>query len=110
MAIPLTNIFTSRRPLIGMVHLLPLPGAPLWAGSMDAVLDRAMTDAAALEDAGLDGLLVENYNDAPFYPESAPPETVAALAICVREVVRASGLPVRVDLLRSYAAGGPGVA
>src|SRR6476469_1914490 len=84
-AVPLSDIFTTRRPLIGMVHLLPLPGAPRWGGSMDAVVERALSDAAALQAAGLDGLMVENYNDAPLYPEAAPPETVAALAVWVRE-------------------------
>lgn len=106
----LTAIFGPRRPLIGMVHLLPLPGSPRWGDSMEAVLGRALSDAAALEGAGLDGLLVENYCDVPFYPEAAPPETVAAMAVCVREVVRATRLPVGVNLLRNDAAGALAVA
>ena len=72
MLIPLTDIFRSHRPLVGILHLLPLPGSPRWGGSMDAILERAAADAKALEAAGLDGLLVENYNDAPFYPEDSP--------------------------------------
>src|SRR5438045_3541481 len=102
---PISHIFPRSRPLIGMVHLLPLPGAPRWGGSMDDVVERAVADAAVLEAAGLDGLLVENYSDVPFYPEAAPPETIAALAVCVREVVRATNLPVGVNLLRNDAAG-----
>ena len=57
MAVPLSDIFQAQRPLIGMIHLLPLPGAPRWGGAMDAVLERAVRDAKALETAGLDGLL-----------------------------------------------------
>jgi membrane complex biogenesis BtpA family protein len=104
------EIFGNRKPLIGMVHLLPLPGAPGWQGSMDSVLARALADAAALEAAGLDGLLVENYADVPFYPERAPAETIAALAVCAREVIRSTRLPVGVNLLRSDGPGALAVA
>ena len=53
-------IWPVGRPLIGMVHLSPLPGAPAWGGSMESVFDRAVTDAEALESAGFDGVIVEN--------------------------------------------------
>ena len=101
MPIPLDEIFTARRPLIGMVHLAPLPGAPLASGPLDAVVERAVADAEALAAAGLDGVLVENYNDVPFHPDRVPAETVAAMAVCVREVVRAARLPVGVNVLRN---------
>jgi membrane complex biogenesis BtpA family protein len=77
---------------------------------MEAVLERAVGDAAALAEAGFHGVLVENYLDVPFYPGAAPPETVAALAVCAREVVRAVQIPVGVNLLRNDAAGGLAVA
>lgn len=110
MRIELSDIFASSKPLIGMVHLQPLPGAPGWGGSMDAVMDRALADAAALTAAGFDGLLVENYGDVPFFHEHVPSETVAALAVCVREVVRTTCLPVGVNLLRNDAEGALAVA
>ncbi|HTE19976.1 MAG TPA: BtpA/SgcQ family protein, partial [Armatimonadota bacterium] len=69
MRIPLAHIFGGRRPLIGMVHLLPLPGAPTWGGSLPAVIERAVGDASALQEAGFDGLMVENYADVPFFPQ-----------------------------------------
>ncbi len=72
---------------------------------MDAVLERALADASTLEQAGLDGLMVENYGDVPFYPGRVPPETLAAVSVCVREVVRAARLPVGVNLLRNDAEG-----
>ena len=77
--VPLADLWPGRRPIVGVVHLLPLPGAPRWGGSLRAVLDRALADARALVDAGLDGVLVENFHDAPFYPGPVPPETVAAI-------------------------------
>ncbi len=35
--------------VIGMVHLAPLPGAPLFEGSMQKVVDAAVRDARALQ-------------------------------------------------------------
>ena len=97
------DLWPSRKPLIGMVHLPPLPGAPLWAGSMGHVLDRAKRDADALAQAGFDALLVENFADAPFHGSVVPPETVAAMARAVAGVTSTSGLPVGVNVLRNDA-------
>ncbi len=98
--------------LLGMVHLPPLPGSPLWGGSMEAVLDAARKDAQVLVDGGLDGVIVENFGDAPFLPGPAPPETVAAMTLAVREVRDVIGrAPVLgVNLLRNDARGALGVA
>ena len=70
---------------------------------MEEVLARASGDAAVLADGGLDGILVENYGDSPFFPDRVPPETVAALAVAVREIVRCTSLPVGVNVLRNDA-------
>jgi membrane complex biogenesis BtpA family protein len=101
--VPIGRIFDAPRPLVGMVHLLPLPGAPHWGGSMRAVLDRAVADAGHLADAGFHGLLVENFGDAPFHPGPVPPETGAALAVAVATVRRTCGLPVGINALRNDA-------
>ncbi len=88
---------------MGMVHLLPLPGAPGYRGSFDEVLSLAARESAQLTDGGLDGVLVENYGDAPFHPDRTPPETVAAMAVVVREIVRNTSVPVGVNVLRNDA-------
>lgn len=110
MRIPLLSIFPAPKPLIGMVHLLALPGSPRAAAPIADVVERAVADAAALESAGADGVMVENYGDVPFYPGAVPPETLAAITVCVREVVRAVNLPVGVNVLRNDAAGAISVA
>lgn len=101
MNVHLDQIFSEPRPLVGMIHLLPLPGAPRWAGSMDAVVERALDDARALVQGGMDGIVVENFLDAPFYPGRVPAETIAALSVVVREVVLAVSVPVGVNVLRN---------
>jgi uncharacterized protein len=77
------------RSLVGMVHLLPLPGSPRWDGSMDRVIDAALADARALAEGGFDALLLENYGDAPFARGRVAAATVAAMAVVAREVRRA---------------------
>lgn len=98
--------------LLGMVHLAPLPGSPRWRGSMEAVLDAARSDAEALLDGGLDGVIVENFGDVPFLPGSAPPETVAGMTLAVaavRDVIGRAAV-LGVNLLRNDARGALGVA
>lgn len=95
-------MFRSDKPLIGMVHLLPLPGSPRFAGDFDAVIQRALDDARALAEGGADGVIVENFGDAPF-PQYVQAHTVAAMAIAVREVRHAISVPVGVNVLRNDA-------
>lgn len=97
------TIWPTGRPLVGMIHLEALPGAPGWSGSMARVIERAVVDAGVLRDEGFDGLIVENYADVPFFPGRVPPETVAAMTAAVMEVVRATSLPVGVNVLRNDA-------
>ncbi len=77
---PHWDLAGRRRPwLIGMVHLLPLPGSPRYGGSLERIFDRAVADLDALESGGADGAIIENFGDAPFYPGRVPPETIAAM-------------------------------
>jgi hypothetical protein len=93
------ELFDTEKPVIGMVHLLPLPGSPLYAaGGMNRVFERAQQDAVMLEDAGVDGLQVENIWDLPYLkPASIGPETVAGLAAAAGFLVRKVGIPVGIN-------------
>jgi membrane complex biogenesis BtpA family protein len=97
------SLFPARKPLIACIHLLPLPGSPRYQGSMRAIYDTALAEVAIFQRYSIDGLIVENYRDAPFYPHSLPPETVAALTAVTREVVRVAQVPVGVNALRNDA-------
>ena len=89
---------------------MPLPGAPRYAGDFPAVVDQARAEAQALVESGFDGLLVENFNDVPFYPERVPAETVAAMAVAVREVRAVVPVPVGVNVLRNDGAAALAIA
>lgn len=98
---------TFRRPttLIGVVHLLPLPGAALAPGpagdAMTAALDAALADLDALEKGGIDGVIVENFGDTPFHGERVPASTIAAMSAVAQELRRAAGVPLGVNVLRN---------
>jgi uncharacterized protein len=106
----LTEIWPAGRPLIGMVHLMPLPGAPQWCGSMTPVLERAEADTLALTEAGFDGILVENFLDVPFFPSDVPAETVAAMTVAANRVAAVTDLPFGINVLRNDARAALGVA
>ena len=104
------TLFPDSKPVIGMVHLLPLPGSPGWGGSMDAVLERALADARAWAEAGTSALLVENYGEVPFHPELVEPHTVAAMELAVGAVRETTALPTGVNVLRNDARAALGIA
>lgn len=104
------GLWPVETPVVGMVHLLPLPGSPGYNGSMEAVLQRARQDSARLWEGGVDGLLVENYGDRPFFPGAVPAATTAAMAAVVAELSSSAPVPVGVNVLRNDAAGALAVA
>jgi membrane complex biogenesis BtpA family protein len=87
--------------VVGMVHLQPLPGSPGWEGSVEHVIERACADAEALSQGGVDGALVENFGDAPFFADSVGAETIAALTRVATEVTRVLSVPLGVNVLRN---------
>jgi membrane complex biogenesis BtpA family protein len=91
------------RLLVGMVHLLPLPGSPRWGGSLAAVIELAVADARTLEAGGFHACLVENFGDAPFTRGRVDPVTVAAMTAAIAEVRRAVRIPVGVNVLKNDA-------
>lgn len=99
----LNSTFGTRKPIIGMVHLPPLPGSPKASTDIETACDRAVADATALESGGIDGLVIENFGDAPYYPETVPPHTVAAMTRAATEVRDATSVPIGINVLRNDA-------
>ena len=96
--------FWQRRPLVGMVHLLPLPGsARSEENALETILQRAVADATALQAGGANAVIVENFWDAPFAKDHVPPHTVAAMTRAVQGVREAVSVPVGVNVLRNDA-------
>jgi len=95
------DLFRRGKPLIGVLHLLPLPGAPLYDGAMQKVYDQALAELDVFRRHRLDSVIVENFRDMPYFPGRVPVETVAAMAALSREIVRAADVPVGINVLRS---------
>ena len=91
--------------IVGMVHVGPLPGSPAFRDDANVIIDEAIENAVALEEGGVDGILVENFYDAPYPNECADPATIASLALIVREVKKVVSIPVGVNVLRNYMKG-----
>ncbi len=100
----LSEMFGVEKPIIGMVHLMPLPGSPAYEGwSMDEIIEAALRDAKALIEGGVDGLIVENMWDLPYYSGAhrIPPEEIAAQAVAARAVVKEVNVPVGITVIHN---------
>ena len=97
----LQSMFGTERPILGMIHLPPLPGSPNYGGSMTAVIDHALQDAETLVSNGISAMIVENLGDYPYYPETTEPETVAAMTRVALEVRKRYDLPLGINILRN---------
>lgn len=87
----------DARALIAMIHLLPLPGAPRYGGSVARIVEAACAEADLYAAAGIDSLMLENMHDAPYLNGRADAETVAA-ATAACAAVRARHPRARIGL------------
>jgi uncharacterized protein len=87
--------------LIGMIHLKALPGSPGYGGNFQAVIDGALRDAQTLEQGGVDGIMIENFFDAPFYKDQVGAETVAGMTRVIGLIRQQTRLPLGVNVLRN---------
>ncbi|QFU83493.1 BtpA/SgcQ family protein [Natronorubrum aibiense] len=100
---PLRDRFDADRPVLGMVHLPPLPGAPGFDGDREAVRTRALEDARQLEAGGVDGIVLENFGDAPFYSEDVPNHVVTDMTALASALQRTVDVPLGINVLRNDA-------
>jgi hypothetical protein len=101
--VDLNQIFKTDHPIIGVVHLLPLPTSPRWGGSLKAVIDRAEREATALASGGVNGILVENFFDAPFTKDCVDPAIVSSMSLVVHRLMNLVALPIGLNVLRNDA-------
>jgi membrane complex biogenesis BtpA family protein len=86
------DLFPGAQAIIGMIHLPPLPDYPESPG-IDSVIRHALRDLRVLEEAGFDGVLIENEYDRP-HRVTVKPETVSAMTRVTQAVVQESKKPV----------------
>ncbi|MEZ5863073.1 MAG: BtpA/SgcQ family protein [Geminicoccaceae bacterium] len=92
--------FGTKKPIIAMAHLAPLPGAPGHdrAGGIQKLVDDVAVDIENLQAAGVDAIMFGNEGDRP-YVLQAPPEGLAAMAAIVATLKPAIRVPLGVNYL-----------
>lgn len=107
------DLFRNDKAIIGMVHLIPLPGSPGYGGwSMSEIEEQAIREAKIYEENGVDGVIVENMWDLPYYSGASriPPEEVAAHAVVARQVVKSVSIPVGITVIHNGGRAALGIA
>ncbi|MDV3293373.1 MAG: BtpA/SgcQ family protein [Nitrososphaerales archaeon] len=89
------------KPILGMIHMPALPGAPNNTKSTKELVEFALSEADKLQGAGMDGCIVENVGDTPLFKQDLPAYAVAAMAIVTRRVVEHTRMKVGVNMLRN---------
>ena len=106
----LYTLFKTPSPVIGVVHLLPLPASARWQGSLQTVVNRAVQEAVALASGGVNGIIVENFFDAPFTKGMVDPAVVSAMTIVVSRLRQLVTVPIGINVLRNDAHSGLAIA
>lgn len=81
----------GKKLVIGLVHLLPMPGTPLYEeGNLEKMTKKALADCKTLKENGADGCLVQTVD--VYYPDTddtdyARVATLAAVTARVRDAV-----------------------
>lgn len=100
MATWLHTVFDEPKPIVGMCHLPALPGDPGYdaEGGMDKVLAHGRREIAALQEGGIDGILISNEFSLP-YLTSTEPITAIAMARVIGELRSEIHVPFGVNVL-----------
>jgi predicted TIM-barrel enzyme len=91
--------------VIGMLHLPALPGAPACSDDLKKTRDLLLRDVELLSAGGVDGMMIENFGDVPFYPGRVPIYVATHMTALAMEVRRATDLPLGINVLRSVKRG-----
>jgi len=94
------RVFGDKKPVIAMVHLGALPGAPLYdpGQGLAGLVEGAARDLAALQDAGFDAVMFGNENDRP-YEFDVDRASTATMAYVIGQVRAKITVPFGVNVL-----------
>lgn len=96
----LVELFGVSKPVIGMCHMLPMPGDPSYDKNkgLRIVYERARQDLLALQNGGIDGILFSNEFSLP-YLTKVDTITVVSMAAIITELKNEIKVPFGVDVL-----------
>lgn len=96
----LESVFAVQKPVIAMLHLSALPGDPGFdsGGGLAAIVDRAKVELAALQEGGVDGILISNEFSLPYLTKTEP-ITAISMARVIGELLDEITVPYGVNVL-----------
>jgi membrane complex biogenesis BtpA family protein len=93
-------MFGRKKVMIGVLHLPPLPGSPLYKGNkIEEIIHFAIKEAKKLKYGGVDGIIIENYGDMTYFPGKVGPETVSSMTRVITELSKILDIPFGVCVL-----------
>lgn len=93
------SIFKKEKPIIGMVHVQALPGAPKNILDSSQILDKAIEEARTYQKAGIDSIMIENMHDIPYLKGSVGHEISSMMTLVAYLVKQETNLPVGIQIL-----------
>lgn len=93
----LNKLFHTDRPLIGMIHFPPLIGYPEFPG-FEYIAKKMLKEAAILENAGFNGIIIENNYDTP-HTEKIPSNSAAMFMDLAKLLQEKIKIPFGLDIL-----------
>jgi len=99
-----------RHVILGMVHVPALPGSSKYEGDPTLIEDAVLRDAQALCDGEVDGLVLENFGDAPCAKGRVDATTVAWMTRLATAVKQRFAVPLGVNVLRNDGRGALAIA
>jgi len=96
----LHETFGVRKPVIGMCHLMALPGDPGYdaTAGLGAVIEHARQELAGLQEGGVDGVLISNEFSLPYLTRTEP-ITAITMARVIGELRSQITVPFGVNVL-----------
>ena len=94
------ELFKVEKPIIALLHLRALPGDPLYGetDTMEQVIAQAREELLALQEGGVDGILIANEFSLP-YEKKVSYVTVAAMGRIIGELKRDIRVPFGVNIV-----------
>jgi hypothetical protein len=92
------SLFATTKPIIGVVHLLPLPGSPHFAGNLDAIIERSIEEVQIFKQGGVNGIIIENFHDVPFSNSEITKAQLGVMASAITLARRGVNIPLGVNV------------
>ncbi|MFA7228888.1 MAG: BtpA/SgcQ family protein [Melioribacteraceae bacterium] len=93
------KLFGLEKPVIGMIHIDPLPGAPKFSGDVKTIIEKAKKEALLYRKCGIPSIMIENMHDVPYLNKCAGPEVTSIMSVILYEIKKDTGLPCGIQIL-----------